>query len=157
MSIIVRGIDYINWVIKYVIGITLGSMAVIIAYQVFSRYVLGTSLSWSEELLRYLMVWVVFLGAAVALREKSLIGIEMFVERFPETIHRILKVFSYIVCMVFFIFIMYKGINVLESVSNQRSPAMRISMVWPYAAMPIGAFFMLLNSVAVLIEMFRKE
>ncbi|TMW72260.1 TRAP transporter small permease [Alteribacter natronophilus] len=157
MDAVVRGIDVINKGIRYLLGIILAVMAIVIAYQVFSRFALGTSLSWSEELTRYLMIWLVFLGTSIALREKSLIGINILVERFPFSIQKIITSLVYIASIIFFLFIIYKGINVLDNVQNQRSPAMRISMMWAYAAVPVGAFFMLLNSIVVLFELNRRK
>ncbi|CAM3872878.1 TRAP transporter small permease [Alkalicoccus chagannorensis] len=157
MDAIVRSIDTVNRFLRYTIAIILGVMAVVIAYQIFSRFILGTSLGWSEELTRYLMIWLVFLGAAVALRDKSLIGIDMFVDKLPGKAQQIVRNFTYGLMLVFFGFLMWRSIGVIEGVTGQLSPSMRVSMAYTYAAIPVGAFFMMMNAVVVLIEMNRKE
>ncbi|MCF7847540.1 MAG: TRAP transporter small permease [Kiritimatiellales bacterium] len=60
----------------------------IVLTAVFFRYVLNHSLSWSDELVRYLFVWFTLLGAAVTLREREHIRVEYFVEKLPAPIRR---------------------------------------------------------------------
>ena len=54
-------------------------MSILIGVQIFMRYVMGASLSWSEELSRYFFVWLTFLGAVLTFRENSHMGIETLV------------------------------------------------------------------------------
>lgn len=154
---ILKGIDSINKVLGYVVALILIVMSIVITMQVFSRFVLKDSLEWSEELSRYLMIWLIFLAAALALRKKSLIGVEAVSERLTFKAKRILKTGVHTVNIVFFILLMKFGIEMLTHVSAQMSPAMKIPMLYPYAAIPVGAFFLLLNSIAVLIEFYQTK
>ena len=78
----------------YVAGIEafcFAGVAVILAVgilQVFYRYGLGSSLYWSEELMRYLMLWVVALGAGVSYTRGQFLGMRMLVEKLPPPLHR---------------------------------------------------------------------
>lgn len=139
------------------IAIMLLVMSVTIAYQVLSRFVLGASLSWSEELARYLMAWLVFVGAAVAIRKSELIGVEALVSIASDNIKKVLKLLVYLICLGFSIFLIVKGFEMLEVVKNQQSPAMRIPMTWVYASIPVCGAVMALNSIVVTIELFRKD
>lgn len=69
---------------EFLMVILLGAMTVIMGVQVFSRYVLGTSLSWSEELTRYLFVWAGFLSVSYCTKKCISIKIEQFVAIFPR-------------------------------------------------------------------------
>ena len=66
------------------LALILGSLVVIMFIQVFCRYVLNNSLSWSEELTKYLFVWMTFLGGALCLRDKIHIGVDYFVSFLPK-------------------------------------------------------------------------
>lgn len=157
MTSFIKGVDRLNKWVLYLIGILLLVMSVIIAYQVFSRFFLKTSLSWSEESARYLMAWLVFLGTAVALRKQALIGVEAVADAVSPSMRRILKSLVYLVCLAFGLFLFLKGIDMLDVVKNQKSPAMRISMTWVYAAVPVGGLLMALNSFVVFLELQRKD
>jgi TRAP-type C4-dicarboxylate transport system permease small subunit len=157
MSSILKGIDRVNKFLVYVVAIILIVMSIVISFQVFSRFTLSNSLEWSEELSRYLMIWLVFLGTAVALRKKSLIGVEALSERLGFKKERALKTVVHIVSIIFFGILIFKGFEMLGHVANQKSPAMKIPMTYPYAAIPVGAFFMVMNSIAVLIEYYTVK
>jgi TRAP-type C4-dicarboxylate transport system permease small subunit len=156
MSVFIKSVDRFNKAMLYLTGVMLLVMSVVIAYQVFSRFILGASLSWSEELARYLMAWLVFLGAAIAIRKSELIGVEALVSVASDNIKKVLKLLVYLVCFGFSIFLIVKGFEILDVVKNQRSPAMRIPMTWVYAAIPVCGIIMALNSIVVTIELFRK-
>ena len=64
-------------------GLLIGVLAALVSFQVFARYVLNDTPPWSEELCRYLFVWVSFLGACVALRRTSHLGVDSVVVRLP--------------------------------------------------------------------------
>lgn len=157
MSSILKVIDRFNKILIYIVGILLIVMTVVIALQVFSRFVLSDSLEWSEELARYLMIWLVFLAAALALRRKQLIGVEAINERLSFKAKRVLKTIVHIVSISFFILLMVKGVEMLGHVQAQTSPSMKISMLFPYAAVPVGGFFMFINSIAILIEFYTVK
>ncbi|MFY0543897.1 TRAP transporter small permease [Brevibacillus sp. H7] len=155
----IKIIDAINKLLSIVLSVVLAVMALLIVAQVFTRYVVDISLTWSEEAARYLMVYSVFLGAALAIRYQKHVAIEILSESINEKARRIVKLIIMIICIVFFFMLLVKGIDILELVSRQKSPALRIPMTIPYAAIPIGAGLLILNSVAVILEMFigKKE
>jgi|SRR5690625_553514 len=153
----IKNIDRLNKLMLYVIGIMLIVMSLTIAFQVFSRFFIGASLSWSEELARYLMAWLVFIGAAIAVRKGELIGVEAVVSVVPDKVKTAMKTLVSIVIFGFSIFLIVKGFDMLEVVKNQRSPAMKIPMIWVYSSIPVCGVLMTLNSIAVCIELFRKD
>lgn len=157
MQAIVRIIDQINKVIMLLIGLFAILMSIVIIFQVFSRYVLDYSLTWSEELARYLMVWSIFLGAALALRKKSLIAVEVISENLPYQVRRVLKIVVYVICLFFFILLLLKGIEMVGMVKMQRSPALQVPMSIPYAGIPIGATALILNAIAVILELISGD
>jgi TRAP-type C4-dicarboxylate transport system permease small subunit len=157
MTNMVRIIDGINKGIRVFIAISLGVMSIVIVTQVISRYFLGHAFTWAEEVSRYLMVWSVFLGAALALRTQSLIALEIIAEKLSIGAKRGLKIIVYFIGLIFFIILFVKGLEIIGNVKFQRSPALQISMSFPYLGIPVGAAALILNSIAVLIELIQGK
>ena len=130
----------------------LGTMSVLILTQVFTRFVISYPLHWTEELARYLMIYSVFFGAALALRKNRLIAIELFYQSISPAKGRILRILIMLISIVFFAILFVQGIAILETVKFQTSAGLGISMAIPYAAIPIGAVLMAINAVAVILE-----
>ncbi|KAB7707169.1 TRAP transporter small permease subunit [Bacillus aerolatus] len=153
MSSIIQMVDNINKGIRVFIALSLGIMSIVIIAQVISRYFFGAAFTWAEEVSRYLMVYSVFLGAALALRTHSLIAVEVIAEKISFHAKRTLKIIVYLLAIIFFSVLLIKGINILGNVQMQRTPALQISMSIPYLAIPVGAAALILNSVAVILEL----
>lgn len=157
MDKIIQLIDRINIGIRIVLTLNIAIMSVVIIAQVIGRYLFQNTFTGAEELARYLMVFSVFMGAAIAVRTHSLIAVEVVAELLPKQGKRFLKIGVYILCLVFFVLLFILGYGMLETVSGQLSPALQLSMSIPYAAIPIGAAALILNTIAVLLELFQNK
>lgn len=149
----IKWIDNLNKVVGIILAIMLGIMSILIIAQVFTRFVINYPLHWSEELARYLMLYVVFFGSSLALRNHSLIAIEFLAESISKNKRKVLKIIIILISIVFFIILLYQGIDMLGRVQVQKSAGLGISMAIPYAGIPIGAALMIINSIAVLFEL----
>lgn len=149
---VVRGIDAVNWLVGWVLAALLLVMTVLITWQVFARYVMGQSLSFSEEVARFSLIWLTMLGAAYAYRRGGLIAVELLSTMGGPGFRRGLKVAIAAASALFAWVLFQEGMNITERVVNQTAPSTRISMAWPYAAMPAGAAMVLLNALAIVIE-----
>jgi TRAP-type C4-dicarboxylate transport system permease small subunit len=154
MPMVLKVIDRFNKYMTIFLGILLAIMSIIIIFQVFSRYLLGLPLPWSEELARYIMVYTVFFGAALALRYQKLIAVEVFAEKMSWKNRRILKTAVNLISIAFFLLLLVKGIEMMGKVHLQVSPALQLPMSIPYASIPIGAILLTINAIAVIIEMY---
>jgi TRAP-type C4-dicarboxylate transport system permease small subunit len=159
MEKIVKFIDFINTIVKVAASIMLAVMSVLIVLQVIYRYLLEAPLSWSEEISRYLMVYIVFLGAALSLRYRQMIAIEFIAELLPKPVQKYLNLIVLIICIVFFSILFSVGIDMTQRVEMQTAASTQIPMSIPYAAIPIGAVLLMLNAIAVILENMagRKE
>ena len=121
--------------------ITLILMTVIMGIQVFSRYALGASLSWSEELTRYLFVWEGFLSVSYCTKKCISIKIEQFVAMFPRRGKAIFKLVYHTFELIFFFYLIPFAVKYLISAveSGQVSPACHIPMYYVQAA-PLVSF-----------------
>lgn len=157
MEKVIKIIDSMNKGIKVVLAASLGVMSVVIVAQVILRYFFHHTFTWAEELSRYLMVLSVFLGAALAIRTQSLIAVEVVAENISRQKRKVLKIFVYLLCIVFFTILLVLGITMVGDVSRQLSPALQIKMSIPYLAIPLGAAALILNSIAVIFELIMDK
>ena len=125
-------------------------MSVVVLAQVFLRYVVQASLSWSEELARYLMVWIGLFGASLALQEGRHIEVTLLLDRMPRALRKILMGIALLAVLGFLGLVFYQGIVLTRNIWLQRSPAMSLPMVIPYAAIPLGSVFMMIQVLLAL-------
>ncbi|MFJ8235276.1 TRAP transporter small permease [Ureibacillus sp. NPDC094379] len=155
MNTILKSIDGINKLVKILLTFSLIVMTIIMILQVFSRFILNIPLPWSEEATRYLGIYSVFFGAALAIRHNELISVEAIPDLLPKTVQRVLKMIVLVICIVFFAILLKYGIDLVSKVSIQKSPALQISMSIPYFSIPLGAFLLILNGIAALIVVIK--
>jgi len=152
--------DKINDVVKYLGFVLMAVMTVVIVLQVFYRYVLDSSLSWSEELARYLFIWIVMLGASVGVKEKFHVAVTLIRNRVPKVLQQILDVVFDILLGVVALAMISYGYDLAKSVAIQLSPATRISMYWVYLSVPVSGVLIiihLLSRVGSNMNVSRKE
>ena len=113
-------------------------MVVITFSQVIARYVFANSLSWSEEAGRYIFVWMTFLGAVMAVRNRQHVHMDMLVKSLPNVLQKICALVSYLSMMIFTGVLIYGGFKFVARGSRQISSAMEIPMHYIYLVLPIG-------------------
>ena len=123
--------------------ILLIGMTLIMGIQVFCRYALGMSLSWSEELTRYLFIWCGFLSVSYCSKKCLSIKIEQFVAIFPRRGKAIFKVINHTFELIFFIYMIPFAYSYMMSAveSGQVSPACGIPMYYIQAS-PFVSFIL---------------
>lgn len=125
-------------------------LVVIILYAVFMRYVLNAAPPWSEEIARYLMVWVAMLAMSSAMKRGQHIGLTFLVNRLGPRGQKVIRLFGNLAILGFFGVLFVKGIDMTIFVAPQRSPSTNIPMWIPYMAVPAGGFLMVVQTVALI-------
>lgn len=125
---------------EFLLVLFLAAMAVIMGIQVLARYVLSMSLSWSEEVARYLFVWSGFLSISYCTKKCVSIKIEQFVASFPKRWKAALKVINHTIELVLFLHLLPFAWNYFYSavISGQKSPALGLPMYLVQAAPMTG-------------------
>ncbi|MDR1621138.1 MAG: TRAP transporter small permease [Synergistaceae bacterium] len=115
-------------------------MSSLLAVQVFMRYVMGNSLSWSEELARYVFIWLVYIGVSYGAKVMKHIRIEAALGLFPKKLRPYAVVAGEVIFLCFSLFICYTAGRVLQRQIrlNQVSPAMGMPLWIVYAAPMVG-------------------
>ena len=128
------------------LGVFLSVMVLSVFLQVITR-LLHVSISWSEELARFSMVWAALIGAALALERGSMHRIDLLAKRLPARMQRALGVLVDLVVAALIVTLIWKGAAwaLRPYVRVQVSSALEISMSWVYAAVPVSGVLMLLS------------
>jgi TRAP-type C4-dicarboxylate transport system permease small subunit len=118
-------------------------MVVVVSISVVLRYVFNTGLVWSEELVRYAYIWLIFLGSVTAIRQKAHIGLDIFTERLPSHLRRWVYCVGDLLVMCFLLVQTYYGVDLILKTRGMPSAAMRIPMGWFYCVFPLSGILML--------------
>ena len=123
---------------------------VIVILQVFFRYVLNSSLSWSEEAARYLFIWAALLGFSSSVEAGRLFSFDMLAARLPPTGRRICAALFALAAVAFLWALVVHGGALAAKTMSQSSPAMGMPMAFAYAALPVGGVLIALHFLAQL-------
>lgn len=135
-------------------------MTLLIGVQIFMRYVLGASLSWSEELARYFFIWMTYVGIAYAVRRDAHIRVTMFTGIFSMRGQVYLRALTHIIFAGFAAYVMYQGWFLVEKTFRfgQSSASLGLPMGIVYLA-PFTGFLLVVVRLAqaVVIELRAPE
>jgi TRAP-type C4-dicarboxylate transport system permease small subunit len=128
-------------------GSLLAVMVVVAALGVFFRFVLHSSLSWSEEFDSYLFVWLTFLGAAAGVKMRAHPEVRAIPDRMPRFTRSILADFTDgAVLALGLIFVVY-GSEMVSMMGTETAASLPFSMVYPYLSIPVGGALLIWHSL----------
>ena len=141
------------------------SIALIVSTSIFFRYVLNDSITWSEEIAKYLMVWMVFVGAPVAMVQSRHIAIEMFPNLFRPRIRALVFLIVNLLIVLTMAFWTYRGFTyTVGGMSQVMSSFDKIPLGVVFASIPFGSCIMMiisfqisLNQILVIIDPEKYE
>ncbi|MCP4048160.1 MAG: TRAP transporter small permease [Gammaproteobacteria bacterium] len=134
-------------VIEWVVCFLLVAIVLIIFSQVLSRYILHTSLAWSEELARFLFVWLAALGAAYACKTRSHFFLSFLVDRFKPRVQMMVGTVVVGLVSLFLVIFIWQAVLYTHSVSGQFAPGTGLSKAIPVSAAVVGGVLMLLYTL----------
>lgn len=141
--------------LNFILIVAVAVLVFDVVWGVFSRYVMGGQTKWTEELARFLLIWVSLLGGAVAFGTKGHLGVDYFVGKFHPDAQRLLAIAAHLVVLFFAcsIFLYGGGRVVADTLAmGQTTPALGWKMGHVYLALPIAGIFMVLFTFENLIE-----
>jgi TRAP-type transport system small permease protein len=130
--------DYIDEVTKYILFILLGVMLIVAFLQIFYRSVLSISVSWTDELTRYLFIWSVFIGVAYSIRRNGHISIETIYLFIKEENKAKFNKIVYAIQFIFFVGVLIFSMNFVINNFWNVSPVLQLPMGFVYISLPIG-------------------
>jgi TRAP-type C4-dicarboxylate transport system permease small subunit len=128
----------LNTLALYLAGVGLVVMTIIVGWQVFCRYVLNDSPSWTEPGAVMLMSWFIFLGAAVGVRENNHMGFDVLLYVIPTSGKKWLRMISDVVIFAFGVGMVWYGASLVRLTWDTTLPALGISGGWDYLPLSIG-------------------
>lgn len=121
-----------------------------VLFQVFSRYLLGTSFTWTEEFARFALIWLTILGAAYLNGKKEHLSMDFLYQKFSETNKRKVSILIEVLIFLFALIIMViGGLNLVYTTLHleQLSGTLRIPLGYVYAIMPFSGFLIMCFSI----------
>jgi TRAP-type C4-dicarboxylate transport system permease small subunit len=137
---------------QWLIGVMMAMMFVLVFINVVTRYIFGFSFATTEEISTFLMIWITYIGAGLALREGRLAAIDLFQDLLPAKLRPIMRGFLGVAILAFFGILAYYGFKMVQFGWAQETWATQIPRGIPYLAIPIGAAVFGLH----LVLMFRE-
>lgn len=126
----------------------LAAAAAVGFYQVLARFVLAQPATWSETLVRTLLIWMVYLGMAGAIRVGALVSVDMLYRACRGRARRILETAIMLATLALLLILFWFGWTLAERVRFQNLAGLEIPVTWAYAAIPVGALLSLLAVLA---------
>ena len=156
-------------VLETVLILAVAVLVLVVLWGVFTRYVMSEQAKWSEELARFLLIWISLLGGAAAFGEKAHLGVDYFVGKFDPSARKFITIFGQLIVLFFAVSIfMIGGINIAANNMEQLAPALGVSKLielgplsfeWPglkmghvYLALLIAGVFMIFFMVEQMLE-----
>jgi TRAP-type C4-dicarboxylate transport system permease small subunit len=132
--------------------LTGGALVVLVAAvlaAVAVRYfgILAGSLHWTDELARFITIWLVMLGSVVAFDRGAHVAVDLLADRLPPAAARRLRVLAYLLSAVFLAVLAWQGWALSARTMGQVSPALGLPMGWVYLAVPVGAGLMTVQAL----------
>jgi TRAP-type C4-dicarboxylate transport system permease small subunit len=140
--------DLIYRSLKFIVVIFTCALVIIVGAGAFFRYILHQSLHWATEAPNFLFMWMVFLGAAIAYRDRKHIAFSVFIEKLPAKIRSTIQMTSILILTAFFAFLLVTGSKVVLINMASETEALKIPYGIVYAGVPIASFLMLIDSLA---------
>lgn len=131
-----------------------------VSWQVLSRYLLSEPSSWTEELARFVMVWIGILGASYAYRMKMHLGIDLLAQRLRGRKAFVLELVVNVVVILFSLAVMVVGGSRLVAMTwelQQLSPALGLPMAWVYTVVPLSGVLITVFAVVNTVESWRAS
>ena len=154
MKIIFKLGDILEKISRIILMILVAILGISIFLQVFFRYFLNNPLSWSEEVARYCMIWITFIGASVAFNDDSMSSVDLLVNAVPRTARKLMILISNLSVFIITLFVFKYSIDLLllPGTLYQTSAGIGMPMWIVYLCGPVGLFSM---SIQIFIRLIK--
>lgn len=137
----------------YVAGTLIVVISLLALWQVFSRYILNSPSTGTEESLRYLMIWMGFFGSAYCFGKNKHLSLTLIENKVSERIRFSMNILQNIIVNVtIFLALIYGGFNLVISSIDQKSSTLNWSMSLIYLIMPLSGIFILIMTFSNLLK-----
>jgi len=131
--------ERLNWLVERICVTLVALLVLDIWFGILARYVLELGITWTEELARYIMIWAALLAVSSAAHRREHIGLNFVMHILPPLAQRILQAAIDALGIAFFLFLCVYGIGMTVDGTSQYAMIFGMTMVVPYAAVPVSA------------------
>jgi TRAP-type C4-dicarboxylate transport system permease small subunit len=127
-------------------------------FQIITRFILERPAEWTEVLIRFSLIWMVFMGIAAAFRQGAMVSVDVLYRWSPVKIKRVLDYVVTIAALTLLAVILWWGWDYANRGKVQTVIGLEdVSMFWAYLAMPVGAVFSMIGVLGNLVDPKREE
>ena len=141
--------------LKWLVILLLGLMLLIVDVAVFMRYVMNDALAWSEEIAKFVMVWLTFFAAPIGLRMGAHVGIEVLIGNLRGRIRQLLLLLIFAGIIGLMVVFVKEGAFMTWNARIQRASTIDISIFYVYMCIPIGSFAVGLVALELMVNALR--
>ncbi len=136
-------------ILRWATALVVVAMLALMLVEVVRRYLFDKTFPWSDEIIRYLLLYCTFLGGAAAYYQKGLVAFTLIYDKLPKVAQTFLMLVTNTICLAFFAFLTkYAFLKVTsKSVVKSISTSSGLSMAVPYMAIPIGLILMIVFTI----------
>lgn len=142
-----KALDILDKLEEKVLTYMFMAMVAVIFFQVIMRFVLNNSSSWSEELGKFIFVWISWLGISIGHRRKEHIKITLLVDRLPYKVGLAFEVISELILIAICGITMYYGFIMIGIQKNVPYAGIKISTSWGYLSLVVGCALFILRAI----------
>lgn len=144
---------FLNKMDDYFLNFSVALMGLVLFLQIVMRYVFNHPLIWSEEMARYLFIWMAFIGVGYGVKYDLHIKMEAFLALFSKKVQQVVIILTEVVAIIFMGLVLFPSIQFAIHTGHVPSSAMGIQMYWVYSAFPVGLILgMLRLSISVIAQ-----
>jgi TRAP-type C4-dicarboxylate transport system permease small subunit len=134
---------------RAIIVLMMSVMATLVFVNVVCRYIFNFSIIWAEEISQYLMIWITYLGAGLALREGRHVTVDVLQDRLPRATRRLVRAAIATGMLGFLVVLAILGVRIAAFTWKHETPVLNLPLGLPYLAIPAGAVIMGLHLALV--------
>lgn len=149
--------NIISKIEQYFVGIILLFITALVFINVVLRAI-GISIDGAEEIARYGIVWVTFVGSSICVYKGAHIGVDAIMGLLPEKGKKMTTIITLAISIIFILLFTIKSYSITMRIAemNQRSSTLKISMIYVYGAMPVGGTLMLIRYIQEFIKSIKN-
>jgi TRAP-type C4-dicarboxylate transport system permease small subunit len=132
------------------------SLCAVIIANVIARFVFNYGLVWSDEIARYSLIWITFIGSAVLVRFGQHIAIDILEAKMPEKLRHFSHFITHIIITIVAIILIWQGITQVVRQYVQVSPATGLPVGIVYIVIPLSGLYMLIYALNNILKYFSK-
>jgi len=143
--------------LNFIIVAMFSCMSIAVFIQIIFRYLLHQPIYWSEEIPRFILIWLTFLGSAIAMKNHSHLSISLLTNRLAVQKRIWVQFFANLLSLLFISILVWGGIIITILTMPNRTAALQMPTGLVYLAVPVGGILMIIYLLKNTIELFKEN